>query len=127
MESPNVVTKRLLGGEFPGFEPALHSSRDVRKASARMRQYDLQLGELVERPGDDEFRRRGCALEREPQRVVDVGRHRQRIANALFPAVDVVLAVQRMKQQRIPKLLAALQHRLEIRLEYIVLALYRVR
>src|SRR5712671_7702802 len=103
MESPDVISKRILPFHIvaPVHDAAVYPSSHEGKGSARVRQNNVEFGELVQRAGDDHLRRRRFSFKWKAKRVVQVGRSGGRGSQPGLPsAEDVFVAVERVKQQR---------------------------
>src|SRR5262249_54250170 len=87
----------------------LHSRKDEWKCTAAMRQYDVEAWKFVERAGEDELRGSGRMLESKPKPIGETRRAGQPLT------VNVRVAIQRMKQQRISQFLASREKRFKLR------------
>src|SRR5258706_13810190 len=112
VKAPDVFPERARQLELFVDQTALDSSADIGKASSGMRQHDFQIWKFVERACDNKFSGGGVALKSKSQRIIDVGRLRQRISQPLFTRINIVVAIEGMKQQGISQLLNPREHRL---------------
>src|SRR5260370_31271610 len=98
MEPSNVFPERALQLELLRDQTSLDPPGDIRKAAAGMRQHNFKVRKFVQCAGDNKFGRGRGTFKRKSKRVIQVSRLRQWVSQPLFPGLDIVLAIERMKQ-----------------------------
>src|ERR1051326_122008 len=124
MESPNVFPKWALPlplNRSHVVKAVLDAGKDKWKRTSTMRQHDVQFWKFVQRTRDNELRGSRRMLKRKAEPVCEARR-----AGESF-AVNVRIAIERVKQKRISEFLTPRKKRLKGRLKQIITLLDGIR
>ena len=109
MKAAHVIHERMLQLEFSSHQSAVHPSRYIEEAAARVRQYNFELWKFVEGATDDKFSGGGGCLKREAQTIAEISCFGELVGKSRLSSVVIRFFIERMKDEWIAELLASRQ------------------